>query len=92
MCRSLVIFPVRMCINYFSYHCDQIPDKRQLKEGMVYFVLKPKKGCSSACQRSRDHRCRRHPVTFYIPQRSRKRLMFPLNSFSPFYSVHDPSP
>lgn len=46
MLRSLIILPVRMCINYFSYHCNQIPNIRQLEQGIVYFALKYKKGYS----------------------------------------------
>lgn len=73
MLRSLIITPVRMCINYFSYHCDQKPDKRQLKEGLVYFALSYKKGYSPACQGSHDHRYVRQLVTLYIHPRIRKR-------------------
>lgn len=62
--RSLTIIPVRMCINYFSYHCDQIPDKRQLEEGIVYSALKYTKGYSPAWQGSYNHRYVRQLVTF----------------------------
>lgn len=64
MLRSLIIIPARMCINYFSYHCYQIPDKRQLEQGIVYFALKYKKGYSPVWQGSCDHRYVRQLVTF----------------------------
>lgn len=28
-----------ICVCYFSYDCNQIPSKKQLKEGRVYFAL-----------------------------------------------------
>lgn len=93
MFRSVIIIPVRMCINYFSYQCDKIPGKIQLKEGIVYFSLKYKKGYSPECQQSHDHRYVKQLVTFLSIQEAERDKCCCSTNFLLFIqsmtSVHD---
>lgn len=56
-----------------SYRCDQIPEKKQDREGRVHLGPEFKKQYSSSWQRRHCGRNRRQLVTLYLPFRSRKR-------------------